>query len=76
MKNVLLKEEIIHQIDKLPSEQQRQILNFARVLEMSKPRGKTGESLLTFAGAIQVTDLKAMADDIEAGCEKVDADEW
>lgn len=76
MKNLLLKEEIIHQIDKLPSEQQRQILNFARVLEMSKPRGRTGESLLMFGGAIQVTDLKAMADDIEAGCEKVDADEW
>ena len=76
MKNLLLKEEIIHQIDRLPSEQQRQILNFARVLEMARPRGRTGKSLMTFAGAIQAADLKAMADNIEASCEKVDPDEW
>jgi hypothetical protein len=76
MKNLLLKEEIIHHIDRLPSEQQRQVLNFARVLEMARPRGSKGKSLLMFSGAIQAVDLKAMADNIEAGCEKVDSNEW
>ena len=76
MKNLLLKEEIIHHVDRLPSEQQRQVLNFARVLEMARPRGRTGKSLMTFAGAIQAADLQAMAENIEQGCEKVDADEW
>jgi hypothetical protein len=76
MKNLLLKEEIIHHIDRLPSEQQRQVLNFARVLEMARPRGRKGKSLLMFSGAIPAVDLQAMADNIEAGCEKVDANEW
>ncbi len=76
MKNLLLKEEIIHHIDRLPSEQQRQVLNFARILEMARPRGRKGKTLLEFSGAIPAADLKEMADNIEAGCEKVDTDEW
>lgn len=76
MKNTLLEEEIIHHINRLPSDQQRQVLNFARVLERAKPRGRKGKSLLMFSGAIQAADLKAIADNIEKGCERVDADEW
>ena len=76
MQSPLLKEEIIHHLEKLPSDQQRQVLNFARALEMTRPRGVKGNSLLTFGGKIQADDLQVMARSIEEGCEKVDVNDW
>jgi hypothetical protein len=63
-------------LSQLPLEQQRQVLDFARTLTMPPPLGVRGASLLRFAGAIDVSDLDAMSRAIEAGCERIDADEW
>ena len=74
MANQLLQKEILDQLDKLPVEQQRQVLDFARTL--SKPAGKRGKDLLYFAGGISADDLTLMAQAIEQDCEQINANEW
>jgi hypothetical protein len=63
--------EILDQISKLDPEQQRKVLDFARRLAVTRPRGVPGKQLLTFAGAIKIDDLQIMTQAIEEGCEKV-----
>ena len=69
-----LQEEILDQLDKLPIEQQIQVLDFARTL--AKPVGKPGKDLLYFAGGISPDDLSLMAQAIEQDCEEVNANDW
>jgi hypothetical protein len=69
-----IKQEIIKQLDKLPLELQRRVLDFAHALVMSTPRGMSGKDLLRFAGIIDEEDLKAMEKAIEEGCERIDED--
>jgi len=74
MTNESLQKEILDQLDKLPFEQQRQVLDFARTL--AKPMGKPGKELLPFAGGINADDLSLMAQAIEQDCEQINANEW
>ena len=76
MLNVTVKKEIINQMGRLDYEYQRRVLDFARALAATGPKGIPGKQLLPFAGAIPADDLKDMARAIEAGCEKVDANGW
>jgi hypothetical protein len=55
-----LEKEILDQLNKLPYEQQRKVLDFARSLSRANPVGKAGKDLLNFAGAIEAEDLKSM----------------
>jgi hypothetical protein len=71
-----LQQEILDQLDKLPPEQQREVLDFARSLSKARPVGKSGMELLSFAGTIEAEDLKAMSQAIEEGCEQVNVNEW
>ena len=57
MENISIKEKIIEQIEKLNPEQQKQILNFAKVFELGKSKGVKGKELLRFSGAIEKSDL-------------------
>ena len=72
--NQSIQEEILHQLDKLPIELQAQVLDFARTL--TKPEGRPGKDLLSFAGGIDIDDLSLMAQAIERDCEQVNADDW
>ncbi|REJ85166.1 MAG: hypothetical protein DWQ45_19495 [Planctomycetota bacterium] len=63
-------------LGKLPVEKQRQVLEFARTLATAPPHGVPGSNLLRFAGAINESDLNAMSQAIQDGCERVDVDEW
>jgi hypothetical protein len=76
MINASVKGEIIEQLDALPYELQQRVLDFARALTPSAPKGVPGKQLLHFAGLIQLDDLRAMAQAIEAGCERIDLNEW
>lgn len=76
MLNATVKKEIINQIGRLDYEYQRRVLDFARALAVTGPKGVPGKQLLPFAGSIPADDLKDMGQAIEANCEKVDADEW
>lgn len=71
-----LEKEILQQLVKLPLEQQRQVLDFARALTRKQRTGVPGHELLRFAGAIEPADLRLMAEAIEAGCEQINHDEW
>ena len=76
MANPSVEKEIINQLNKLSSQQQQQVLDFARFLAMTKPVGVPGKELLRFAGAIPADDLNLMAQAINEGCEQVDLNEW
>ena len=76
MHNATVKKEIINQVGRLDYEHQRRVLDFARALAISGPKGVPGKQLLAFAGTIPVDDLKAMERAIEESCEQVDRNEW
>jgi hypothetical protein len=73
MSDRTLQSELLDQVNGLPPEKQRQVLNFARSL--AGPNGRPGNEVLLFAGAIEAEDLSAMTEAIEDGCEQVNADE-
>lgn len=76
MLSATVKKEIITQIRQLDYEYQRRVLDFARALAITGPKGPHGKQLLSFAGSIPAADLKAMKKAIEDGCEKLDLNEW
>lgn len=71
-----LEAEIREQLNRLPPEQQHQVLEFARSLVAARVRGMPGNALLPFAGAIDADDLATMKQAIEEGCERVSQDDW
>ena len=73
MTKTSMRDNIIAQIDKLPSDLQLRVLNFAKAL---MPKGVEGKSLLKFSGSISAEDLQLMSKAIEENCEKVDIGEW
>ena len=76
MINRTFEKELHQHLDKLPLEQQRQVLDFARTLSATPVRGVPGQNLIRFSGSIQTADLVVMAQAIEDDCEKVALDEW
>ncbi len=76
MTNPILEKALHDQLDQLPLEQQRQVLEFARALATAPVRGVPGHTLVPFAGTIEADDLLTMTQAIEDGCEKVNPDEW
>jgi hypothetical protein len=57
-------------------ELQRQVLDYARVVAAPRPTGEPGRNLLRFAGLLDPDSLREMKESIEAGCERVDQNEW
>jgi len=76
MLNATVKKDIINQIGQLDYEHQKRVLDFARALAVTGPKGVSGKQLLSFAGSIPSDDLKAIEKAIKDGCEKVDLNEW
>ncbi|MDP2268991.1 MAG: hypothetical protein Q8K46_07470 [Deltaproteobacteria bacterium] len=76
MLNATVKKEIVNQIDLLDYEHQRRVLEFARILAVTGPKGVPGKQLLSFAGAIHADDLNTIKQAIEENCEKVNPNEW
>jgi hypothetical protein len=64
-------EEVVEQLKDLPQELQARVLEFAKALAQSTPRGIPGGHLLRFAGTIAPNDVKQMSEAIEQGCERV-----
>ena len=76
MVDTVIERELTDCLNRLSTTQQRQVLEFAQALAEPSPRGVRGTELLHFAGTIDDSDLEAISEAIEDGCEKVDADEW
>jgi hypothetical protein len=62
------------QLDILPEDLQRQVLEFAQALQVFAQRGVPGKELLQFAGTIPLDDLELMRQAIKDDCEQVDLD--
>jgi hypothetical protein len=76
MINHSIEQELHQHLAILPIAQQRQVLDFARILSITQPHGVKGSSLLSFAGSIPAEELAQMQAAIEADCEQVDVDGW
>lgn len=72
----VITQQVIRQLDQLPLELQRKVLDFTQALALSLPRGIPGKQLLRFAGVMEPDDIETITQAIEAGCERVDAGEW
>ncbi len=68
--NRTVKDEIIEQIERLDDRERRQVLEFTRRLASSP--AVPGRDLLRFAGSIPPSELEAMTQAIQEGCEKVE----
>lgn len=71
-----VKAKVIEQLETLPENLQRQVLEFVQALQMFARRGIPGRQLLQFAGTIPLDDLELMRQAIEDECEQVDLNEW
>ena len=69
-------DEIVEELRTLPEEMQRQVLSYARTLADGMARGVPGRALLRFFRTLSPEEAKKMEEEIETGCEKVNADEW
>ncbi len=71
-----LQGKLRQQLQVLPADEQRRVLDFARALALSRPQCVAGKDLLRFAGTIPSEDLKLINTAIEEGCEQVDVNGW
>ena len=63
-------------VNELAPEDRERVLAYARELKARKSFGTPGRNLVLFAGSISPNDLAAISDAVNAGCEKVDGNEW
>lgn len=75
MQNAITK-QIMRELNALPSDLQKRVLDFTRMLSSSESSAPNTQNALKFAGTISKRDLKAMQEAIEENCEQVDAHEW
>jgi hypothetical protein len=68
--------DIVHELDRLPDDEQQRVLQFVRALASVQPAGMPGTEMIRLAGLIPTDDLREMAQAIKAGCEQVDEREW
>ncbi len=68
--------EIVSELNKLDSKKQQKVLEYKRLGSNNLPRGVPGSAVLKFAGSIDHDELQLMTKAIEAGCERIDANEW
>jgi hypothetical protein len=76
MIHAALEQEILAYLHKLAPIQQEQVLTFVQRLAAAPPTGVPGSLLLPFAGSIEIAQLEAITQAIEAGCEQVNPNEW
>ena len=76
MMGATVEKDIHEQLKRLPLEQRRQVLDFARALATAQVHGVPGQNLLHFAGTIDCEDLMDIEQAIEEGSEKIIPDEW
>lgn len=71
-----VKEQILTDLARMTPDMQRQAGELVHGMIPEARKGTPGRELLRFAGMIDPISLKEMSEAIEAGCERVDLDEW
>lgn len=65
-------DKVVAELENLPENLQRQVLEFVQKLKASTMHGVSGTRLLSFAGTIPSGDLELMRQAIETDCEWVE----
>lgn len=71
-------QQIAKQIERLPAEQQEEVLRFVASLSAAGPApiGESGAKLRQFARSLDHVSAQQMTQAIEEACERVDAGDW
>lgn len=76
MSTTALKQEIEKELDSLPVEDQRKVLDFTQTLTKRRGRGVSGKELLPFTKGFSAEDAEVIRQAVDEDCEKVDLSEW
>ena len=68
--------QVIEQLQELPDNLQRRVLDFVHKLKATAAKDMPGSQLLQFAGSISHEDLELMQQAIDKECENIDVNEW
>lgn len=71
-----LEYELRESLVKLSVTDQQRVVEFARALAASRPRGTPGSALRSLVGSIPEDDLSRMQQIIDEGCGRIDPDGW
>jgi hypothetical protein len=74
--STILRDQILEQLDRLPDEQQKQVLEYVRTLDTSLSIGVAGKDMIRFAGFIPIEDIQQMEQAIEEDCEQINPNDW
>ena len=75
MESKAFENEFTRSLGLLSKEQQNKVLSYIKSL-LGKTKNRNHQSLLQFAGSIDPQGIQEISAAIEAGCEKIDANEW
>lgn len=75
MSDSTLVAQLLDQFNRLEREQQERVVAYVRSLPTSL-QGVAGSSYANFAGILSSAEADQLAQAIEDGCERIDADEW
>ena len=71
-----IRDDLLKELERLPESDRRRVLEYARSLSDSVPRGVPGSSLLRFVGVFSESDAAEIEAAIEEGCEQVNPGAW
>jgi len=71
----VIKDEILKELERLPLDLQRRVLDFTRSLVIPLSQGVPGRQLLRFGGILTPEEADLMERAIREGCERVDPGE-
>jgi hypothetical protein len=75
MESKAFENEFARNLGLLSKEQQNKVLSYIKSL-LKRAKNTNQQELLHFAGSIDSKGIEEMTAAIDAGCEKVDANEW
>jgi hypothetical protein len=76
MLDTSLQNELIKEMEQLPPNLQRKVVEYAHSLKKPLPEGTPGKDLLKFAGILSREEAEEMLKVIEEDCERIDPNEW
>jgi hypothetical protein len=77
MQQVSIKSQIVKEVDVLPLDLQKKVLDFIKLItDSTTPRGVSGKRLMNIAGLMTEDEADELSQIIEDGCERIDYNEW
>lgn len=70
MMDAAIQTQLLNEVAQLPPALQHRVVEFARTLARTRPRGTPGTELLQFAGTLDPEEARRMMEAVEEGCEQ------